>query len=57
MLEALLQFSFSAIEIVIAGIFLAKSSDAIGELTKLGRLFAGSILDVVLDRRELGAFS
>ncbi len=43
MLEPLIQFAFSAAAIVFAGIFLVKSSDSIGELTKIGRLFAGSI--------------
>lgn len=43
MLESLIQFAMSAGAIVVAGIFLVKSSDAIGEITKLGRLFAGSI--------------
>ena len=43
MLEALIQFALSASAIVFAGVFLVKSSDSIGELTKLGRLFAGSI--------------
>ena len=43
MLEVLIQFLLSAGAIVIAGVFLVKSSDTIGEVTKLGRLFAGSI--------------
>lgn len=43
MTEAWIQFALSAAAIAIAGIFLVKSSDTIGELTKLGRLFAGSI--------------
>lgn len=43
MLEPLIQFGLSATAIVVAGIFLVRSSDSIGELTKIGRLFAGSI--------------
>lgn len=44
MIELILQFSLSALAIVFAGIFLARAADQIGELTKLGRLMAGSIL-------------
>lgn len=41
--EAFIQFALSAVAIVVAGVFLVKSSDTIGELTGLGRLLAGSI--------------
>lgn len=44
MFEAIIHFALSAGAIVVAGIFLARASDSIGEITKLGRLFAGSIL-------------
>jgi cation:H+ antiporter len=42
--EPIIQFILSALAIVFAGTFLARASDAIAELTKLGRLLAGSIL-------------
>lgn len=38
-----LQFLISALAIVIAGFFLVKYSDEIAEVTKLGRLFVGSL--------------
>lgn len=38
-----IEFGLSAGVIAVAGIFLTKSTDAIGELAKIGRLFAGSI--------------
>lgn len=44
MIEPIIQLVFSAAAIVVAGIFLARSSDTIAELTNLGRLLAGSIL-------------
>lgn len=44
MFESITQFAMSAGAIVLAGVFLVKSSDAIGELTKLGRLLAGTTL-------------
>lgn len=40
----IVQFLFSALTIVIAGIFLARAASSIAELTKIGRLLAGSIL-------------
>ncbi len=44
MIESAIQFALSAAAIVLSGIFLVRSSDRIGELTGLGRLFAGSVL-------------
>ncbi|MBP9707160.1 MAG: sodium:calcium antiporter [Oligoflexales bacterium] len=44
MFDAYIQFFLSAAAIIVAGIFLARSSDKIAELTNMGRLFAGSIL-------------
>lgn len=44
MIEVLSQFVVSALAIVVAGIFLVRSSERIGELTKIGSLFAGSLL-------------
>ncbi len=44
MVEVTLQFSVSVVVIVMAGVFLAKATDSIAELTNMGRLFAGSIL-------------
>lgn len=38
-----LQFILSSIAIIIAGTFLVKFSDEIAEITKLGRLFVGSL--------------
>ena len=43
MLDPILQFLLSAATVVVAGIFLAKTSDTIAELTKMGRLLTGSI--------------
>ena len=43
MFELILQFAGAAAVIVIAGIFLARATDSIAELTNMGRLFAGSI--------------
>lgn len=43
MFSAFIQFIVSAGVIVMAGIFLVKSSDQIAEATKLGRLFVGSL--------------
>lgn len=43
MLELILQFSASAAVIVVAGIYLAKATDSLAEVTNMGRLFAGSI--------------
>lgn len=39
-----IQFLLSAMAVVLAGIFLARTSDRIAELTRMGRLLAGSIL-------------
>ena len=44
MTEPIIQFILSAAAIVVAGVFLVRSSDSIAEMTNLGRLFAGSIL-------------
>lgn len=43
MLELVLQFTGAAAVIVVAGIFLARATDSLAELTNMGRLFAGSI--------------
>lgn len=43
MLESIIQFLLSASTIVVAGTFLAKTSDSIADLTKMGRLITGSI--------------
>ncbi|MCM2348501.1 MAG: hypothetical protein NDI69_00680 [Bacteriovoracaceae bacterium] len=43
MTQLLIQFFLSASAIVVAGIFLARAADDIGEFTKMGRLLAGSI--------------
>lgn len=44
LLSLLLPFAGSAAVIVVAGVFLARATDTIAELTGMGRLFAGSIL-------------
>jgi cation:H+ antiporter len=44
LIAATFQFILSALAIVVAGIFLARSSDTIAELTNLGRLLVGCIL-------------
>lgn len=41
--ELVFQFTASAATIIIAGIFLAKATDSLAEVTNMGRLFAGSI--------------
>jgi cation:H+ antiporter len=43
MIEPVIQFVLAASVIVVAGSFLAWSSDTIAEITKMGRLFVGSI--------------
>jgi cation:H+ antiporter len=43
-MESAIQFLLSAMAVVLAGIFLARTSDRIAELTRMGRLLAGSIL-------------
>jgi cation:H+ antiporter len=44
MTAAVSQFFLSALVILLAGIYLTRSADIIGERTKIGRLIAGSIL-------------
>lgn len=41
--ESVIQFFLAASVIVVAGVFLARATDAIATLTNIGRLFAGSI--------------
>ncbi|WP_176736527.1 sodium:calcium antiporter [Oligoflexus tunisiensis] len=44
MVEAFIQFGLMAVVIVIAGVFLTRSADAISDKTQMGKLLAGSIL-------------
>jgi cation:H+ antiporter len=44
MAQAFLQFGLTAVVVIIAGVFLTRSADAISEKTKIGKLMAGSIL-------------
>jgi cation:H+ antiporter len=44
MTNALIEFTLSGLAVIIAGIFLTRSADAISDKTKMGKVLAGSIL-------------